>query len=365
MVQDLNHALSDLEDFFNELFADPQGFATQGVVDLINAAQALVDFVLNLLDTIITKILDLVDVALGLISDILTQPLGDIPIISWLYTNVVCPSDQQEELTILRLCSLVCAFPVTLIYKFANNLNPPFDDATTQQILAQKFVPPQSMAVGAAPPTSRVPAGAAETIIDPRLLTAIYAALSTVQAGGDVAADVTSQTGADEILVIRSGWADLVTNSVMQVVSWPDGWFQVSDWSSLTEGEKLMRANWVLGWVPLLVNGVLLIAPTPTEGKIAEGIDGGGKTFLVIWGALTLGLGMAGTCMAHFDDNPPNATNYDIAASFFAPLPNLTQFLRYNSLVEASEGITLAIKLVLTFAADIAAGWLPLGDLHT
>ena len=139
---DLTNALADLNDFFNTLFTDPTDFGTRGVSDLIKAAQALVDFVLDLLDQIVTKILDLVDAALGTGDEILTEPLGDIPIVSWLYTNVICPSDQQEQPSILRLACLVLAVPVTFAYKLGNQMNPPVDDATTTEILSWKFTAP-------------------------------------------------------------------------------------------------------------------------------------------------------------------------------------------------------------------------------
>lgn len=142
VTADLNTALSDLNDFFATLFSDPKDLGSRGVSDLISAAQAVVDFVIDLLDSIVSKIIDLVSTALGVAADILTQPLGEIPIVSWLYTNVVCPSDQQEQLSILRLACLVLALPVTLIYKAANSGNPPFDQATTNQILSWTFTPP-------------------------------------------------------------------------------------------------------------------------------------------------------------------------------------------------------------------------------
>ena len=52
-IDDLKNALSELEDFFATLFADPKDFATRGVSELIKAAQAAVDFVLDTLDAIV------------------------------------------------------------------------------------------------------------------------------------------------------------------------------------------------------------------------------------------------------------------------------------------------------------------------
>jgi hypothetical protein len=120
----------------------------------------------------------------------------------------------------------------------------------------------------------------------------------------------------------------------------------------------MMRTTWIGAWVPLLVNGVLLVIPTPANGSIAEAIDPVGKTFLVIWGGLTFAVGLVGSILGVTHDHPQTANGYNIADAVLAPLPNLTQFLRYNSAVEGSDGITLAIKLIVNDVADIAVGFL-------
>ena len=58
ITADLNTALSDLNDFFATLFSDPKDLGSRGVSDLISAAQALVDFVIDLLDSIVSKIIE-------------------------------------------------------------------------------------------------------------------------------------------------------------------------------------------------------------------------------------------------------------------------------------------------------------------
>ena len=68
--------------------------------------------------------------------------------------------------------------------------------------------------------------------------------------------------------------------------------------------------------------------------------------------------GMAGAIMG-LNSNPPTANGYAVTASVLGPLPLLTTFpLLLNDSVEGSDGVTLAIKLVIDDIGDIGAGFL-------
>lgn len=344
-LDELENALADLGDFFATLFTDPKDFATRGVSDLVKAAQAVVDFVLDTLDAMVSKILDLLDGALGIADDILTQSLGDIPVVSWLYTNVVCPSDQPEEPSILRLVCLILALPVTLVYKAANQNNPPFDDVTTQQILAWRFTPPGPAEPGPALPTRADAASFAH----------ICTIISTIQACADAAADGMS-AAEDSPLVTVVDWFDMVVSIVMQVLSWPTwppsfNW----DWPKLTEGQQLTRAAWLAGWWQILVDLALLVRPSPQQGALAENDEPAGKIFDTQMGAVTLGLGLAGAIKG-LSDNPPTTNGYDVASAVLGSLPLLTTYpLLADAEVEASEGVTVIIKAFLDILCDIGS----------
>ena len=354
ITADLNTALSDLNDFFATLFSDPKDLGSRGVSDLISAAQALVDFVIDLLDSIVSKIIDLVSTALGVAADILTQPLGEIPVVSWLYTNVVCPSDQQEQLSILRLACLVLALPVTLIYKAANSGNPPFDQATTNQILSWTFTPPGT-------PSAVRPDPA--TLGDPSVLAKVAAYLSLPQACADMTCDSLSVDGKGT-LVQASGWFNVVVNWVILVLDWPDQPFDFSwDWQALSEAQRLSRSAWIVYFAPLLLNQAMLVLPEPEEGQVAQDDEPAGKTWLTMVGALILGLGLAGAIAGKSDD-PPTTNDYGIAAAVLGPLPLITTLpLLLDAAVAASEEATVGIKLLIDAIGDIGAGFTALSGL--
>jgi hypothetical protein len=343
--QDLNNALADLTDFFDTLLTDPKDIGTRGVSDVIKAAQALVDYVIDTLDGLVTDILDILEGALGAAGDILTQPLGEIPVVSWLYTNVICPSDQQEDPSILRLACLVLAVPITLIYKVANQMRPPFDDATRDMILSWTFTPP-----GTAQPGPAAPA-----VADVSQLAWARAFLSGPQACADMAADSMAVTGKG-LLVAVTGWLDLVAALVMQVLYWPNKPFDFSwNWSSLTQAQQLMRGAWIAGWAAPLVNLVLLVQPNPAQGQIAEDTEDG-KSWMTLYGAILFGVGLAGSIKGLSEDNPPTANGYDVAGAVLSPLPAMGTFLLFDEVIADTEGASLVIKLLVDVIGDIGAG---------
>jgi len=358
MIHDLGNALTDLTDFLQTMISNPQDLGTRGVADLIKAAQAIVDFVLDLLDTLVVDILDVVSGALGIADSILTQQLGEIPVVSWLYTNVVCPSDQPEEPSILRLASLVAALPVTLMYKVANQMRPPFDGAATERILNWHFTKPGTE------PASPAAVGAPA---DATPFTWAYAYLSIIQACADMAADGASlATGGDDDpgsgdpLVVFIGWGDLLIAATQQVLSWPGGWpFSFNwDWGSMSKSDKLGRATWLIGWAVILINLALLVLPEPADGEIAEMLDPMGKAWCTVLGAGMFGTGLASAVMG-LNDNPPTANRYDVAAAVLGPLPLLTTYpLLVKDSVESSDGVTLAVKLLIDDLGDIGAGFI-------
>jgi hypothetical protein len=258
---------------------------------------------------------------------------------------VICPSDQQEDPSILRLACLVLAVPITLIYKVANQMRPPFDDATRDMILSWTFTPP-----GTAQPGPAAPA-----VADVSQLAWARAFLSGPQACADMAADNMALVGKG-LLVAVTGWLDLVAALVMQVLYWPNKPFDFSwNWSSLTQAQQLMRGAWIAGWAAPLVNLVLLVQPNPAQGQIAEDTEDG-KSWMTLYGAILFGVGLAGSIKGLSEDNPPTANGYDVAGAVLSPLPAMGTFLLFDEVIADTEGASLVIKLLVDVIGDIGAG---------
>jgi hypothetical protein len=191
--------------------------------------------------------------------------------------------------------------------------------------------------------------------------------LSIIQACADMAADGASlATGGDDDpgsgdpLVVFIGWGDLLIAATQQVLSWPGGWpFSFNwDWGSMSKSDKLGRATWLIGWAVILLNLALLVLPEPADGEIAEMLDPMGKAWCTVLGAGMFGTGLASAVMG-LNDNPPTANRYDVAAAVLGPLPLLTTYpLLVKDSVESSDGVTLAVKLLIDDLGDIGAGFI-------
>jgi hypothetical protein len=344
VMSDLNAALADLGNFFKLAFTNPKQFQQQGVSDLIDGIRHLLDWALDFMDQIVDNMLQLFAASLTGLQEILTQSLGDIPIVSWLYTNVICPSDQQEPLTILHACCLILAFPVTLAYKLAHNMQPPFASGDAEAVDAAG-VRARSGATGSGAPLQM---GSPSTIQE------VIMYLSLLQACADIASDASSTTETSNFFNLVTGWLDLAVNFVMQVLSWPGQIFSFNwDWSSFTEGQSLSRGAWLFGWVLVLCNGLMMTQPNPQGGEIIRDTQDGLISF-VLFGALAFALGVAGASKSLSDPQPTNAD--DVAAAVFGPLGSLTQFLRFQPVIDASEGMSAILKLLVDGVGDIGAG---------
>jgi hypothetical protein len=120
--------LSTLE----SVFSSRQSFVDTIMLDLINAAQAVVLDVLKFVDEIIQDLLSLAYDAIAGFQDMLTKNI-DIPVISWIWKQI-----SGHRLTMLDLFSLGVAVPTTLLYKLTFGLpgaTAPFTDDEAQQIV--------------------------------------------------------------------------------------------------------------------------------------------------------------------------------------------------------------------------------------
>jgi hypothetical protein len=354
IAQDFDAAVSSLKSFFSDVFNSPSQFSSLGMADLLGALKALVDLFIQVVDGLVTALLNLLANGVGDIWAMLTTALPEIPIVTWLWNNVIASAD--EPMTIVALGSLVLAFPVTILFKLANSQTPPFDDTTTQQILSTNFQAPQQQSVA----TTLAFQGFA---LDEAVRKQLIVIVSVFQGLADVLLDLFASADSEEMLPKAStstlvmGVADLVVNFVLQVLSWPTGNILNFDYSGFTTAQIFSLANWFMGWIPLLLNAFLM--RSPDSAQVAESIDAGGKVFLTFWGAGMFAAGSIGAVGGNADD-PPTANGYDIGASYLAPLPNLMQFLRLNSTETETVGGSLAAKVLINLFGDIGAGALQL-----
>ena len=129
--------------------------------------------------------------------------------------------------------------------------------------------------------------------------------------------------------------------------SWPSK-IPLTDIPLTDAADKWGFGSWVIGWSPIGLNVCLLMVGSNAAltAQDARYIDIFGKISLSLIGVVSMGVGVGASVTGQ-----ENGTvhSYGIVANTLSPLPNLFQFLRIEAIEEGSEGLTLAIKLLLDF----------------
>lgn len=115
----------------------PGNLFDAGIVKLLQACKEVIDDVLGGLQDIVAAVLEATGAALTGLSSGWTAVI-DIPVISWLYANVITDGDQ---LTILDLFSLILAVPATIIYEVLRVGKKPFTADEVSSYCIPDFIP--------------------------------------------------------------------------------------------------------------------------------------------------------------------------------------------------------------------------------
>ena len=349
LTSDLASAYQSLMTFFSDILDNPPGLYGKAVPDFLSAVGDFVDVALDLLDVVAEVVLDLLEQMLGGLEEVLTHPL-DIPLLSWLYKQMQSGTGQPaEDMTILGLCALLLAAPVTSMYKAANDMQAPFTDEDVSTILAWDFPTPGQ-------PAARAPlAGAgATTLLPPAVKTAakvLIGLLAVPQAFFDFVLDspyedAQTRTTSSATFMKVFGWCDVVNASLIQLMGIPD----YEDWFS-DEAHTWVESVWIAGWILPGINAASL---TPPVQASARGQDWG-KVALSIGGAALIGTGIAAASVG-MGATPPITNGWDIATAILAPMSNTLEFFVLEPVVDATYTWSFWLKLFVDEYADVAAG---------
>ncbi|HNP31546.1 MAG TPA: hypothetical protein PKK23_21045, partial [Nitrospirales bacterium] len=122
-----------LLNFITDTLSDPSNFLDLIILQFLEAAKDLVLFVVDAVEAVLEAILNLLEDALEAFQSMITDSI-DIPIITWLWKNVITNGD---EFTLLDLFCLILAVPGTILYKIlygGSNASPPFTSTTLDEL---------------------------------------------------------------------------------------------------------------------------------------------------------------------------------------------------------------------------------------
>jgi hypothetical protein len=116
-TQTFNAGNAKLQDFVTGKITDPSVFFNLIIVDLLTAAEDIVLFIVDGIEFVINAALSIAASAIESFTSTVTATI-DIPIITWLWKNVITDGD---DLSILDLVCLIYAVPTTILYKLVGS----------------------------------------------------------------------------------------------------------------------------------------------------------------------------------------------------------------------------------------------------
>lgn len=337
IVDDSKQELANFQQFFTDLYSHPRNLLDTLAADLLRVMEGLLDILLDAVDIVVVAVLDLVADVLAAVAKILNTPLPDIPVLTWLWENVLRPSGNNDPMTLGRLICLALAAPVTLAYRAAKGTGP-FDGAARMALATGAMVP---------------------VLGDDDVMSDVRYYASEVLAVIDIINDIANAASGDEpnpLLVIWN-WVDFAANTIIQILFWPVGSIFDTNWQwdQWTYGEKLTNGTWIGYWAPLLTDGTFTTIDTVNLIQGQSTPDAAAyvnQTLDWIFGLTLIGTGVAGA-VYEIQENVSGVDAEDVFEAVVNPLPWGTQWLCYQSLVEASDGISVAVQVAVDYIGDI------------
>src|SRR5262249_12006557 len=342
-------AFQDLLTLLKDRVTNPDGFKQCGVTDFLNAANATVDFALDLARAVVKALFDIVVALLENIDRVLTHSL-DIPLVSPLYQQISAYAGQEEDRTILNCSALALAMQFTLLYKTAEN-SPPFTPDQVQMILSQPFLPPSSDSNRVAGFTNRD-----VTPLDWGITFAVWSAMVAVtDSSCDYIAAALANVDGKSVSILKAavkfaGYMNGFGVGASQLMAWnllpnKSAW----DWGQMSDEERWTKGSWIAAWAVPLIDIVWLSVPVLGTLTRAELV---GQILVTIAGAANMGVGItAGAMASTVDDRIQNSAIAIFANAASTLTPLLTDFA-----IDNTEGDSAGFKGWSDAFTDLVAG---------
>jgi hypothetical protein len=340
----LQNSTAQLQGLLQIQTSDPTKLFDLAAVGFLEAAAALITFVLGVIEDIAVALLDLVGGAITALQDALNADI-DIPIISWLYKYVITGTivDPGDDLTILDLLCLIMAIPATILYKVlfgGANASPPFTSAQVAAITSSPIPWPTLSSAGAqAAPGTVTPTQ--------EILLALGGIAYFLYAFCDMGIDayaITAEGDVDPFATFLS-WTGIVLGVAILGFTVPYTVLQKSegDWS---EADKATLTYWAFGFGPVLLNiAFAIFSSVKAESRFFPIV---GPIALSLFGAVVLGIGVWTTVEQALNSSYQNG--WTETGNIIAPIP--TSFAWLLLLTDATDGIAPWFLVGIAAACD-------------
>lgn len=328
MIQDLQGqpgTLTPLQNIFSDFYQDPRSLWQKAISDILIALQDIVDTILAGLDALTDTLIYAMQATITMIVEVLDAPLNDIPVISWLWDNILRPQGSQEPMTLGKLACLVMAVPVTLVCELVTG-SAPFSE------------------------TGEGMSASPEDLQNVQFYFSLF--LAIVDGINDAANAIPDST--INPLILLWNWLDVVANGIELVLFWPTGTVGSTwDWQDLTKGQIYSYGTWIGYWIPVLTDAIFVGANTYClkKGEPIPELAYGNQVLDTIFGLVTCGTGTAGAIFS-LQDIPPSDT-LDIVSAVLFPLPWAASFLCFSVVVDVSSGLSVPLKMLIDVVGDL------------
>ncbi|WP_315835185.1 hypothetical protein [Bradyrhizobium prioriisuperbiae] len=320
------------------------------IVDLLKALNDLTNFALGAIEDIIIAILKLLSDAIDAMLGIWSNTTLDIPIISWLFTQITKTTDNPagEPFTILNALSLVLAVPCTILYKVLISKGvAPFTEAEAVDIETNGLPWPQlASAPAMLAKRPQLTAAAVPTYMRTAGVIAGLAnlLLMVTSTGADVLAFQPEEEEEEPLPDFKKylSWGTLFCSATAQVLSAP---------FNLMNGLSGAADGWTLGvWLgSLFPFGCDLIA-TGATGGLMRFTDQYGPPIDTCFGAVMITV--AAIALHEQGDDKAAYTGWDQANIIVPQIGRLFKFL----IMTKDSAPTAAVALPTLVALDVLLG---------
>ncbi len=329
-----NWGSHNLSTSFTGASASPSALFDTGIVDLLNACQELIDFILQALEDVGDAVLEGAAAALTSLSEGWNASI-EIPVISWLWTHVITDGDQ---LTLLDLLALILAVPTTILFDLIEG-QAPFT-AEEANAITSSTIPWPAFPTSGDAPTAAEPGSCSPAFIYKMNSCGMFAELINsliFETGLDLlAADVPPAPEAWKLKKFLSV-VSLILTAVKQVGGAPWAIFSKPR-ASWTAADDWTVGLWVGSCVPLVYNSVF----TYESDAVARCTLPPGPILDTCTGVALLGLGVVTLLEQHNQGSP--YSKWDLANCI---VPHIGRMFKYISLAPELLDVLLVVDIVL------------------
>lgn len=319
--------------YFEKMGGSPDQIFQCALAGLLSAIEGVVLAAISGAQQIADNLLQLGQTLMEVLQSSLNEK-WDIPILSQLYKWLT-----GSDLTTLDLIAMIVAIPATFTYKIIYNTAPLGSNDSLNTFKQQVTTANMLAAAGFGPNASLKTAVQAVSAPVAQLM-AVFAAVGTTIGGWVTAVNDAFPTESPAFLS-KVIWA---LNAGAQVASFPWWVSTAAPSCNPDNNEGALNMAWLVGNLGLLMDAVFI----KIEKRIPESTGDAGLTVQLIYA------GLCHTPMAIIASIKASATQ--IAANILPVIPEICKLCKYESIVTATEGISLAVIAAVDALGYTAAG---------